>query len=171
MTLNKRGFTLIELLVVIAIIGLLSVIVVVQVQKARVYFRDTKRMHDLNQVRLAFVMYYDDEGNWMEEGSDCGSGDNGIGWFNYQGGSYTRSISGCLKDKGITPIEFLDPTEGKTSTPTEGFTYMKYHCDDPVRVYLLAKLEGKPQDTTATDNTCCPTCDSNYGMNYFIRVE
>jgi len=59
---NKQntGFTLIELLVVITIIGLLSTMVLVSLNTARMKARDVRRLADLRQVALALEMYYDD---------------------------------------------------------------------------------------------------------------
>lgn len=168
---NKAGFTLIELLVIISIIGLLSSIIFASLSTARKNARDTRRKQDLNQIRTALNLYYDKYGNWMETGSGCGWNYNGQGWFNYQGGIYYKSMAQCLIDNGFTPAAIIDPTGGKSSTPTARYTYMKYHCGTPTSaVYLYAKLETLPQSTTALDGTCCPTCDSLFGMNYKVRI-
>lgn len=58
----SRGFTLIELLVVIAIIGILSTLVLLQLGTARQRSRDAKRVADVNQIRSAIEMFYDDNG-------------------------------------------------------------------------------------------------------------
>ncbi|PIR97621.1 MAG: hypothetical protein COT91_00515 [Candidatus Doudnabacteria bacterium CG10_big_fil_rev_8_21_14_0_10_41_10] len=59
---NKKktivGFTLIELLVVIAIIGLLASIITTSLSNARVKARDTKRVSDINQIRLGMDVYF-----------------------------------------------------------------------------------------------------------------
>jgi len=54
------GFTLIELLVVIAIIGLLSTFAVISLTSSRLKARDAKRVSDLNQVRNALELYFND---------------------------------------------------------------------------------------------------------------
>lgn len=59
---RAQGFTLIELLVVIAIIGLLSSVVLVSLNSARMKARDARRIVDLKQIRLALEMYYDQFG-------------------------------------------------------------------------------------------------------------
>lgn len=56
---NKKGFTLIELLVVIAIIGILASIVLASLNSARRKSRDSRRVADLGQVRLALELFFD----------------------------------------------------------------------------------------------------------------
>lgn len=60
--MRRGAFTLVELLVVIAIIGLLSTVAVISLNSARMKARDTKRIADLKQIRLALSMYYNDNG-------------------------------------------------------------------------------------------------------------
>ncbi|MFA5750842.1 MAG: type II secretion system protein [Candidatus Paceibacterota bacterium] len=56
---GEKGFTLIELLIVVAIIGILSSIVLVSLRNARMKVRDTKRVSDIRQLRIALNLYYD----------------------------------------------------------------------------------------------------------------
>jgi prepilin-type N-terminal cleavage/methylation domain-containing protein len=56
----KKGFTLIELLVVIAIIGLLSSIVIVNVNTARSKANDVSIKAALGQVRTIAILIYDE---------------------------------------------------------------------------------------------------------------
>jgi len=56
-----KGFTLIELLVVIAIIGLLSSMVLVAMNSARMKARDARRVSDIKQIATAMEMYYVDK--------------------------------------------------------------------------------------------------------------
>ena len=171
--IKQKGFTLIELLVVIAIISLLASIIFVGVGTMRAKARDARRISDMNQIRTALVMYNTTYGNWVGAGSGCGSGGNGNGWFNYVGGTYPKSTVQCLVDAGILSTEIIDPTGGRTSTPASRFTYMKYHCTQSGKdtAYIYAKLETKAQSSTATNGTCCSSCDSSYGMNYYLKVQ
>lgn len=54
---KKRGFTLIELIVTITIIAILSVIAVVNFSEANRKARDTKRMSDLEKIRIALELF------------------------------------------------------------------------------------------------------------------
>lgn len=56
---SEKGFTLIELLVVIAIIGILSSVVLASLNNARRKSRDARRLADLQQIKLASELYFD----------------------------------------------------------------------------------------------------------------
>jgi prepilin-type N-terminal cleavage/methylation domain-containing protein len=53
----KKGFTLIELLVVISIIGLLSSVVLANLNSVRSKARDTKRVQEIRSVEKALALY------------------------------------------------------------------------------------------------------------------
>ncbi|KKU67541.1 MAG: hypothetical protein UX89_C0014G0011 [Parcubacteria group bacterium GW2011_GWA2_47_16] len=59
MKIHSRAFTLIELLVVIAIIGILSSIILTNLNGSRQKARDVKRVSDVKQLQLALALYYD----------------------------------------------------------------------------------------------------------------
>ncbi len=65
----SKGFTLVELLVVIAIIGVLATMILLQLGVARQRARDAKRITDVNQVRTAVELYFDDNGTYPQVGS------------------------------------------------------------------------------------------------------
>ena len=60
--INNKGFTLVELLIVIAIIGILVTIVVIAVNPLQLLnnARDARRRSDLNQIKAAMQLYYND---------------------------------------------------------------------------------------------------------------
>ncbi len=72
---NKRnkGFTLIELLVVISIIGMLSSVVLVSLQSARVKARETKLFVEVKELQKALELYRLDNGSYPGGGS----------WYSY----------------------------------------------------------------------------------------
>ncbi len=63
-TSKLTGFSLIELLVVVSIIGLLSSMVMIQVAKARMVARDTKRASDIQQISKALDIYFIDNDSY-----------------------------------------------------------------------------------------------------------
>lgn len=168
------GFTLVEMLVVIAIISLLSSIIFVGVQSFKGKARDSRRISDLSQIRTALIMYNTAYNNWIETGSNCGYNGTGIGWFNYNNYGYP-SIAQCLITAGFLSTEIIDPsgTRSGSGPPININAYMKYNCvQSGVNVtYIYANLEGRTQNSTATDGTCCTACDSNYGMDYYLKIQ
>ena len=166
----NKGFSLVELLVVIAIIGLLASFVTGSLMSARAKTRDARRIRDLNEIRTALGLYYSNHQNYMDIGSGCGWLGDGDGFFNYTSVNYPKSIARCLIEDGAIPAEIIDPTGGRSCDPDTGFAYMKYTCCCG-ETYIFAKLETLPQSDTATDGTCCPDCDANYGMNFYLMVD
>ena len=63
---GNKGFTLVELLVVIAIIGVLATLILLQLGAARQKARDAKRVADINQVRSALELFFDDNGRYSQ---------------------------------------------------------------------------------------------------------
>lgn len=66
------GFSLIELLVVISIIGVLSAVLVMNLVGARERSKDTQKIQDLNNLKDALRMYYNDYQAYPSPGvSNC----------------------------------------------------------------------------------------------------
>lgn len=57
---SQRGFTLVELLIVISIIGILAGFLFVNFANVRERGRDSRRKHDLSEVKTALRLYYND---------------------------------------------------------------------------------------------------------------
>ncbi len=170
---RNAGFTLMELLVVIAVIGILATVLVTSTSSARVLAEDAVRKADSTSIAKALFVYNLKLGNWIGDGSGCGYQGNGNGWFNHVGPDHPKSIATCLLENGFIPEIIIDPSKGTVSDAATGNAYMKYSCTENSKptTYVYAKLSSVPQSSTATDGTCCPTCDTSYGMNYFIKVD
>lgn len=67
--LNK-GFTLVELLVVISIIGILTTLLMVNFVGTREKANDSKKVQDLNSIKNALRMYYNDNQSYPT-GTNC----------------------------------------------------------------------------------------------------
>jgi prepilin-type N-terminal cleavage/methylation domain-containing protein len=171
---RQNGFTIVELLIVIVVIAILATIALVAYNGVQARARDSIRKSDLATIKKALTLYNTDTGSWIGDGSGCGGSGNGQYWFNYSNGTtYPVAIATCLTNAGYTNHDIIDPTGGKTSSPTSGYAYMQYHCGSGAteQVYLYAKLETEPQSSTATDGTCNVNLDISYGMNYYVQVR
>lgn len=72
MKINKKnkGFTLVELLVVISIIGVLTTLLMVNFVGTRERANDSKKIQNLNSLKNALRLYYNDNQNYPN-GSNC----------------------------------------------------------------------------------------------------
>lgn len=61
---TNAAFTLIELLVVIALIGILSTLVIANLNSARERSRDAQRKSDIRNIQTALQMVYNDAGSF-----------------------------------------------------------------------------------------------------------
>ena len=68
---SKKGFSLIELLVVISIIGVLAAILMMNLMGARERGRDAQRIQDLNSLKSALRLYYNDNNQLYPPGNNC----------------------------------------------------------------------------------------------------
>jgi len=125
----KKGFTLIELMVVVLIVGLLSGLVVVNVNNSRISSRDAKRKADMGTVSSALAAYYADQ-------------------HYYPSGSYSTMIT-TLTPNYITlgPLDPLNPTRvyGYNIAPA-GCTTANHDCSSYT---LWADVEDDAHNATA----------------------
>ncbi len=118
---TQKGFTLIELLVVIAIIGMLSSIVLTSLRSAQGKARDTKRLSDMEQIRLALEMFLDDNGHYP------GSSIEGISGSGEQIGDDNGPIEQALS--AYLPSLPKDPLHDGS---VYFYSYDPVHCTDAV---------------------------------------
>jgi type II secretion system protein G len=135
---GRQGFSLVELLVVISIIGILSTLVVANLNSARERARDAQRKSDLRNIQTALRLYYNDVGRYPAASSGRISGCGGAcewdaAWVN-NGVTYMNVLPG-------------DPL----STQDYNYTYV-----DTENYTLRACLENKSDEkgVTATSSEC-----------------
>lgn len=103
----KKGFTLVELLVVISIIGVLSAILMVNFVGTRERARDSQKIQDLNSIRNALRLYYNDFQSYPVSAS-CG------------GTCLTSSIGASGYAPGISGIGYTYVSDGVGFTLSVG---------------------------------------------------
>ncbi len=146
---KNKGFTIIELLIVIAILGILGSILFVSISgKPTIKARDTKRIGDLNSLRLAVELYFSE---------------NQV---------YPTSLSSLVPDY-IQAVP-KDPryADGSTNCGStlfdDDYAYGVNSTTSPTRYYIAACLEGTRPAGSSTENfstyTPALNCNSNAGI-------
>lgn len=107
-TSQKKGFSLIQLLVVLAILGLLTSVVLANMQQVRMKARDAQRISDIDNIQLALRLYKDANGTYP----DCDSG--------MMLGEGATTPSGCINnvDTALAPYMTKVPADPLTSSGT-----------------------------------------------------
>jgi general secretion pathway protein G len=138
--MRSKGFTLIELLVVISLIGILSTLVVANMNSARERARDAQRKSDLRNIQTGLRLYYNDENDYpATAGMPWGSAWTGSGGTTYM---------------NILPMDPL--------SPTQDYVYSYTSATDNEVYTLYACLENKSDDKCVLDATACPTSSCKY---------
>ena len=151
--LNQLGFTLIELLVVIAIIGLLSSVVLMALNTARVKSRDVKRKADVAQIQKALELYYNDYNQYPASGGAISP--NG-GWSNSADTSWT-TLENLLKPYASRlpkdPQENNNTAEWGASAYHYSYYSLGYGCSQQwyMIVYQLETADGPDPTVRACD--------------------
>lgn len=169
--MRQRGFTIVELMVVIVVIAILATMTVVAYTALQERARDAKRKQDVSNIAKLLTLYELENGP-LHNGSGCGYGGNGNGYFNVQNGStYPKSVMQCLIDAGLTNTVIQD--KQLTCGGLECRTYMKNTCSQDGRIvtYVYANLETVGHTDADTNGTCNNSYDTSYGMNYWVRIN
>jgi prepilin-type N-terminal cleavage/methylation domain-containing protein len=149
--MKQKGFTLIELLVVISILGVLVGLIVNNLNDARARARDARKKQNLNQLKTALRLYYNDYQTYPatnyfglklaacgENGTDpcpvCPTADFAAG-----------GIDGC-------------ETVYMNDLPEEGsyFFFKYYQCNSGDSFRLKTELENKSDPDAAVSQQNCP---------------
>jgi len=142
--MKKLGFTLIELLIVITIIGILSALVLTNVQGVRERARDARRKSDLTSIKSSLRLYYNDFKAFPD--SDNG---NIVGCSGACVWGSSRFGSGDTVYMNTLPADPIDTS----STPV---SYSYYQVSDDSYA-LVATLENESDQDIADSQARCST--------------
>ena len=127
---GTKGFTLIELLVVISLIGILSTLVIANMNSARERARDAQRKSDLRNIQTGLRIYYNDNGGYPP------ASEINAAW----GGEWSKSGVVYMNTLPIDPL-----------SPAQDYTYTSADTDD---FLLKSCLENKSDDKGEVDLSC-----------------
>lgn len=143
----RRGFTLIELLVTVSIIGVLSTLVLANLNAGRERGRDVQRKSDLRQIQAGLRLWYNDQGVYPDTGASnkikgCGTA-----------GAETDCSWGQTWSLGSTT--YMEPLP-KDPVSSRNYIYARTSLDEYT---LKACLENKSDDDCgATESWCTNGC-------------
>ncbi|MEO8581623.1 MAG: type II secretion system protein [Patescibacteria group bacterium] len=148
------GFTLIELLVVIVVIGILATLVVANFSSSRSRARDIKRKNDLNSMKTALRLYYNDFQTYpaANGGRIAGCGANGTSacaWGSIFSAGTTTYMSELVADP-LNNSPYL-------------YTYAQRNTGDGFTITAVLE-NASDTDSTASQNHCAitPVVANNY---------
>ena len=144
----KKGFTLIELLIVIIILGVLAALITGNFFTSLKKGRDAKRKADLEQIKQALEMYYEDKRTYPTFALPFG-------------GKFCETASCLLAEKVYMQKLPDDPVPGKDYEylTTAGADYKLFACLENNLQMLPYTSSGY---TTAT-MTSCGSCQDSAG--------
>lgn len=146
---KKSGLTIIELLIVIAIIGTLAAVVAVNLGSARLKARDAQRKNDLDKIRNALELYYNDHrqyplqqttgGSWQDASSNyCNISGSNNDWY------WLKSV---LIDGGYIDKMPQDPiNSGKYLYFYKAYPFICSDDHGPALSYTLAAILENQND-------------------------
>lgn len=160
MNFIKKGFTLIELLIVIAIIGILSGIVITNVQGVRQRARDARRKSDFDAIAQSLRIYYNDYQKFPRS-----DGSNNILGCGLAGTSACTWGTGAFATTGATPVTYLNRLPyDPSSTSTSPVRYIYFSATDD-NFTLTATLENASDPDINDSQT---RCGSGSGNQYVV---
>lgn len=175
---NQRAFTIVELAIVMVVIAILVVVVAVSYRGIQDRARDAARRNDIAILTKALQQYRIERGNYATDNcGDVTSGKEGSGYLVSNGNVSNRlSTYQCLIDGKFLDKQLQDPSGLDYCTTANGAcnAYMRISCTAAGSTYgqwIAVRLSTLPSSSTATDATCWPTWDSEYGMNYLVKVD
>ncbi len=153
---NFSGFTLIELLVVISIIGILAGFLFVNFASVRERGRDARRKSDLQSIKTALRLYYNDYQAYPDNSASgqiagCGAaGDAACAW-----GAAFGSASTTYMTLPVDPI----------NSGSYVYTFQNISDDD---FRLTAVLETSSDQQAAASQRACGIAEAQIVANVYM---
>lgn len=166
---HNDAFTLVELLVSIAVIATIIGLALPNFLGARTRARDARRKGELNQLKTALQLYYNDYKSYPPSGS------GGVGKLNYIAGCGVDGITlcpaSCSVDFAAGATTGCD-TVYMTKFPGELGSSMFYSVDVNGNFCLKVSLENASDSEIASSRArCSAICGSLTGTDYAVCSE
>jgi len=169
MSTRTKGFTLIELLIVIAIVGILSVVVLLAINPAKIMEETNYNtaVSNLNQIAKASQLYEVETGEVAPDGASRGIPSvfmKYLGPGNWPAGPFGGSIydwdnwtgQTCWDgSQGGTQISLRDITKYKGNTYTAGAS-----STNQLALYFVIQGDGIPHCSNSSVKGYCVNCPS-----------
>jgi len=157
---KQNGFTLIELLVVIFILGILAALIISNLQGARQRARDTSKKAELNNLKTALRLYYNDYQRYPDQEFGIyllGCGTNGTSRCPVCTSSYFAAggSDGCQ----TVYMKSLDKVSD---------TFRYYQCDDDNFIAKVDLENLSDTDIAASQARCPVDCGTVYNDNEYV---
>ena len=141
-----RGFTLIELLVVIAIIGVLSSVVLVSLNAARVRAGDAKVRADFRNIQAALYLYHDTNNSMPPNKTSGAYPSTSVDWLD------DLVSAGFLAEKPVPPSGYV-------------YYYYNYGSGSAMGAMLATTLKAATPSLTGLPGSCRPFSGYNWCRN------
>jgi prepilin-type N-terminal cleavage/methylation domain-containing protein len=156
----KKGFTLVELMVVVTIIALLSAVIFVNFNEARMSSRDKARMTSLKELQLSLELYKSQYGRYPAAGCSAGATEfAGPGTATASGfRECANYIVGHAAPATFVP-DFISslPTDPKFETePNRGFYYRTNATGSSYKLMVYDAVELEFITSYTNDFARCP---------------
>lgn len=169
---KTHGFTLIELLVVVAIIGVLSSTILASLGETRAQSRDAQRVSDMNSLRQALELFYNDNGRYPDQVND---GVSNSGQIIGVGNAIDNALDDYLSQIPIDPRHDAGTGERPTAGAIYFYSYDPRHnhnfCDSGGPVHVAVVYGFNYAETwDEKDRDTCSGSNVNLDDAYYNRA-
>lgn len=165
---DTEAFTLVELLVVIAVLATVIGLAMPNFLGARARARDTKRKGELNQLKTALQLYYND--HKIFPANSVMGGINGCG----TDGTDSCTAMGCFAAGGSGSCDTANGTVYMLRLPGDTTSSLFYYQVNSGSDFCakIALENASDADTTASQTRCASICGGNAsGSDYAVCSE